>query len=272
MVTTVTQVNSLLSGGLRFLEVLKATIVHAIRIDTGSASLGFLSALVRPLSLLALFWVMIEGLGARGIAIRGNTIAFLLTGIFCFLVHTATISQVSSAIQKSRGMLFHAPASVFLYVLAQAFSTLYLQSVAAVLIITFAQVSGYGLELLRPQNLLLPYLLSWASGLGIGLILMAISRYAATAATMISTLYTRIQFFTSGKFWAANMLPISMVEYFSWNPLFHLIDQMRGAAFVNYYPKYSDLAYPLRFTLITIVIGFMLEFWLRRSYSMSRRR
>ncbi len=67
----------------------------------------------------------------------------------------------------------------------------------------------------------------------------------------------------------ANTLPTFMLPYFEWNPLFHIIDQMRGYAFINYVPHNSSLAYPVYFTLTVAMIGLMLEFFTRNSVSES---
>lgn len=262
---------TLFDGAVRLHEILGATIVHSIRQETGRSSLGFAAALIRPLAMLAMFWAMIELGGAGMLAIRGSTVTFLLTGIFCFLVHTGTIQKVSVALRKSRGLAYHAPASTFVFVLSQAFGSLYLHLSVAVLIVTVAVLAGVPLDLRDPAGLMLPYLLSWASGVGVGMILMALGHVSPTGSEVVSTLYIRIQFFTSGKFWAANIMPPFLADFAIWNPLLHIIDQMRGAAFVNYFPKFTNLAFPAWFTAAVLLIGFMGEHWVRRRFSLSRR-
>lgn len=263
---------TVLGGALRLMEVLKATIVHSIRHETSRSSLGFVAALIRPLVLLACFLVIFEISGFRGITIRGSTVTFLLTGIFCFLVHIGTLQKVAQAIRRSRTTLHRTPTALFVQVMAQALAALYLHLFAALVIMLVAELAGFHLGIRHPQGLILPYLLSWASGMGMGMILMAIGYSAPLSADLIGTIYIRLQFFTSGKFWAANVIPAGLADYAQWNPLFHIIDQMRGAAFVNYFPKYTSLEYPLVFTGLVLLLGFMLESRLRRGFSLSRLR
>ena len=71
--------------------------------------------------------------------------------------------------------------------------------------------------------------------------------------------YIRANMIASGKMFVANMLPTSMIAFFDWNPLFHVIDQARGFVFVNYFPHYTNWQYPLYFTLVVLVLGFMAE-------------
>ncbi|GIX15796.1 MAG: ABC transporter permease [Paracoccaceae bacterium] len=263
------RVPTLLGGALRLIEVLKATVVHVIRQETGRSALGFVSAMTRPLILLATFMVIIEVMGVRGIAIRGNTVTFLMTGIICFLTHVTAVQKVAAALRKARGFMHHAPASLALFVFAQAVGALYLNLLAGLGVWLVAELSGHGLGILHPAGMILPYLLSWASGVGVGMILLALSHHAPTAAEVTAAVYTRVQFFTCGKFWAANIMPIGLVDYAVWNPLLHTIDQMRGAAFVNYTPQHTELGYPAIFTAVVLVIGFMLEWRLRHGLSLS---
>ncbi|MEL6234383.1 MAG: ABC transporter permease [Pseudomonadota bacterium] len=267
---SIRQVPTLSGGALRLLEVVSATTVHLIRKQTGRSAIGFLSTLGRPLALLATFYAIIEFMGVRGLAIRGNTLTFLLTGILCFLVHSDTVQKVTMAIKRAKSMLHHAPASIFVYVMAQALVALYTNLLAGLLIWLIAEASGFGLGIRNPSGLLLPYFLCWASGLGIGLILLVLGHITPTVSEMIAVIYTRIQFFTCGKFWAANIMPAGLVEYAVWNPLLHTIDQMRGAAFINYTPMHSNMTYPLVFTGIVLFAGFTLEFWVRQRFSLSQ--
>ncbi len=67
----------------------------------------------------------------------------------------------------------------------------------------------------------------------------------------------------------ANTLPSSMLAMFDWNPLFHCIDQARGFAFVNYFPHNSNISYPLKVTVVLLMIGLMGEFIARKRMSLS---
>ena len=61
----------------------------------------------------------------------------------------------------------------------------------------------------------------------------------------MQTVFQRLNMVASGKMFVANSLPGSVLVMFTWNPLFHVIDQARGFAFINYQPRNSDLFYPL---------------------------
>ena len=67
----------------------------------------------------------------------------------------------------------------------------------------------------------------------------------------------------------ANAMPTVVLSYFTWNPLFHIIDQGRGYIFLNYDPRYSNVEYPLYFLLACLTIGLMGEFYTMKRVSLS---
>ena len=73
----------------------------------------------------------------------------------------------------------------------------------------------------------------------------------------------------SGKMFVANSMPTSKLAFFDWNPLFHTIDQGRGFIFLNYFPHYSSISYPLTVTAVLMVVGLMGEHYTRKHQSAS---
>jgi ABC-type polysaccharide/polyol phosphate export permease len=73
----------------------------------------------------------------------------------------------------------------------------------------------------------------------------------------------------SGKMFVVNMLPPTMYKMFSWNPLFHNIDQARGFIFINYFPHKTSLMYPVYVGIVLVMLGLIGEFYTRRHASLS---
>ena len=66
-----------------------------------------------------------------------------------------------------------------------------------------------------------------------------------------------------------NSLPFTMLPFFTWNPLFHIIDQARGFIFINYNLHFSNSAYAFYVGTVLIMIGFIAEGYTRRHASLS---
>ena len=109
----------------------------------------------------------------------------------------------------------------------------------------------------------------WFGGVALGIILLAIKPWFPTVVQVAITLYMRANMIASGKMFVANSLPSFMLAMFDWNPLFHLIDQARGFAFINYVPRYSNWEYPIYVALVMLMLGLMGEFYTRRHASAS---
>jgi len=260
---------SMLEAVFSFLEVLYHSIVRAVRVQSGSASLGILSVLFKIIIMVAIFYVMFEFLGFRGAAIRGDFLLYLLSGVFLFLLHNAGMSAALSASNPVAPLMMHAPMTTMLNILAAALSQLYVHTLAVMVILFFIHVKNGGLELHDPVGVIAPFLLAWAIGVTIGLCLSALRPFFPQLMNITSMLLMRTNMFTSGKMFVANALPTSLIVYFAWNPLFHCIDQARGALFVNYFPRNTSMEYPVKFFVASLIIGLMAEFWLRKNVSQS---
>lgn len=250
-------------------ELVYHAIVRKVRTSSGSASLGLLNEVIQILVMVAMFYAMYSFMGLRGLTIRGDFVVFLLTGVFLFLTHNKAISSTMSAATSIDAITQHAPMTTIISILGNALSALYLQVLALFFIVIVVHVLRGGLDILNPVGLIMPFLLSWASGCAIGLLFMAARPVAPRPIALLCTMYRRANMVSSGKMVPANMMSGSMVSFFSWNPLFHTIDQARGHAFVNYYPHNSDLMYAVWFTVVALVIGLMGERWLSKNMSQS---
>jgi len=101
------------------------------------------------------------------------------------------------------------------------------------------------------------------------LVLLAAKPWFPTAVGLIAIIYARANMIASGKMFVANTMPHHFLVFFNWNPLFHTIDQARGAAFINYTPHVTSMMYPVYFSVALLVIGMMAEFFARQNASAS---
>ena len=267
MITTRRNRN-LIQAFFAFVELVYHATVRHVRKSSGSASLGLVMEIFSSLMFVAMFWAMFTFLGLKAFAIRGNFILFLVTGVFLYLTHIKAISAVMGAGGATSPIMKHAPMTVPIAILSAAFAGLYLQILAFLIILVFIHMA-YGLEIYYWQGLFVPFLLTWTSGVGIGLILMSLKPFIPKLVGIIATVYKRANMVASGKMTTANVLGMTGAMWFSWNPLFHTIDQARGAAFVNYTPHWTNLAYPFWFSVVTIIVGLLAERWLAKNASLS---
>lgn len=260
---------NLLEAASSFVELIYHSIVRDVRKSSGSAALGLLAEVGSSLLMVGMFYIMYTFIGLKGLAIRGDFVVFLVTGIFLYLTHNKAISAVMGAANASSPIMKHAPMTTMVSIFSKALGALYLQILAFALVLFVVHVLRGKLEFYDPGRMIVPFLLAWGSGCAIGLLFMFVRPMAPRFVGIVSTIYKRANMITSGKMLPANMMSASMIQWFDWNPLFHAIDQMRGAAFVNYFPRNSNLDYPFYFILVGLMIGLIGERWLSKNMSVS---
>jgi len=260
---------SMFMGVLIFFELIFHSVVREVRTQSGSAIFGIFKEVANMGMFMLMFFLIYTFMG-RSFAIRGDFMMFLLTGVGLMVIHMRAIGSVRSASNATSAIMQHAPMTVILSIISNAFAGLYLQCVAAIIIFLVLWVFGMDTSVQDPKGLLLPVFFAWASGISVGLVFMMISPLAPAAMKTFTQLYMRAQMITSGKFIPAGYLPASLIGYFDWNPLFHCIDQARLTTFVNYNKEVSSMSYAIWFTLFFLLLGLMGEFWSRKNLSKSR--
>jgi ABC-type polysaccharide/polyol phosphate export permease len=166
-------------------------------------------------------------------------------------------------------MMQHAPMNTIISICASALGALYTQLLSLFLILFGYHVAINPLDIDKPVGAFCMLLIAWFGGVALGVVLLALKPWFPTVVQVLTTLYMRANMVASGKMFVANSLPSFMLAMFDWNPLFHLIDQARGFAFINYAPRYSNWEYAAYVALVVLMLGLMGEFYTRRHASAS---
>lgn len=250
-------------------ELIYHATVRDVRKAHGNAFMAiFMNMMVAIMFVLA-FYIMFILLGIRGAALRGDFLLYIMSGIFLFLTHTKALGAVVGAEGPTSPMMLHAPMNTVISICAAALSTLYIQSLTLFVILFFYHVIFTPITIDQPVPAYGMFLLSWFSGVSIGLVLLAIKPWFPGFVGIFTTVYQRASMIASGKMFVANTLPGFMIAMFDWHPLFHTIDQARGFVFINYFPRNSMWEYPLYLSLGFIMLGLMGEFYTRQYASVS---
>lgn len=259
-----------IGSAFALLELIFHATVRHVRKSNGNAIVGLLVSVAQSLVGIGVMILMFSLIGRSvGTQVRGDFILYIMSGIFSFMTHSKTIKAVSGADGPMSAMMKHAPMNTIVSVSAAALSSLYLQTLSAAVILFGYHALWTPITIDQPIGVAAMYLLSWSSGIGIGLIFKAATPWAPDFFTVATTAYTRANMVFSGKMFVANMTPNYILAIFMWNPLFHCIDQTRGFMFLNYDPRYTSAIYPVITTFVLIVIGLMAERFTEKHISAS---
>ena len=152
---------------------------------------------------------------------------------------------------------------------AAAMTELYIQILALSVVLFGFHTLVRPITIDNPVLALGVMMLAWLSGVAVGLIFLSLKPWLPNITKIVQLVYQRANMVTSGKMFVANSMPGYLLAMFAWNPLFHCVDQMRGAVFLNYTPHNSSLGYPLLVTAGLFVLGMMAEFFTRQRASSS---
>lgn len=263
------QTTGIFSATFRFLEVLYHSIVRSIRTSDGNALLGLLKSMLQTMVMVVVFYIMLSLMGGRAMAVRGDYFLFLLSGISLFMTHVKTVGAVSGSEGPNSPMMLHTPMNSLVAVWAAAISALYTALLTMFCLLLIYHTLWMPIDIEYPVFALGMVFLAWYSGVGVGYVMLALRPWVPGFVNIFKTVYQRVNLFASGKMMVANTLPFTLLPMFMWNPLFHIIDQCRGAVFINYVPHITSWQYAFWVSTALIVIGFIGEGFARQQQSVS---
>ena len=258
-----------LSKGFETLELIFHAAVRNLRKTNGNAVLGLVMSIVQAMIMVVVMYFMMEILGLRRVAVRGDFMLYVMSGVFMFMTHIKAIGAVSGAEGPTSPMMMHGPMNPIISICGAALASLYQQALAAAVILFVYHALFTPISIDEPVGMLGMFLLSWLSGVGIGMVLMSIRPWQPELVSIVTTILMRVNMIASGKMLLVNNTPPKIRVLFDWNPLFHTIDQSRGFIFLNYGPRYTSIDYPVMVALACVMIGLMLEFFTRQHMSAS---
>jgi ABC-type polysaccharide/polyol phosphate export permease len=265
----VRQRRSKLSHMVSMFEVIYHATVRQLRQSHSNAIIGLILNMLQTMTLVAVFYLMYSVLGLRGTLIRGDFLLYIMSGIFLYMTHVKTLGAIAGAAGPTSAMMQHAPMNTLVSIVSNALSQLYIQVLSVVLVLYIYHIAVTPIEIENMTGTFGMLLLAWFSGIGVGLIFLALKPWFPNFTRVGTQLYTRANMIASGKMFVANTLPFTLLKMFDWNPLFHIIDQARGFTFINYNPHYSNWLYPLIVATVLVMIGFMGESYTRKHASLS---
>ena len=215
------------------------------------------------------FYFMFTVLGLKGNAIRGDFLLYIMSGIFLFLTHTKAMAAVLRAEGPASAMMKHAPMNTIVAISSSALASLYIQLLSMAVVLYLYHAIFSPIEIQDPIGAFGMILLAWFSGVAVGIIFSSLKPWFPGFTSIASSIYSRANMIASGKMFVANTMPSFLLAMFDWNPLFHAIDQSRGYVFINYNPHYSSISYPMKVSIVLIMVGLMLEFYTRKNASVS---
>ncbi|WP_371170118.1 ABC transporter permease [Aliiroseovarius sp. 2305UL8-7] len=256
-------------AAVSMMSVIYHATVFGIRKTQTNAIIALLVNITQTLMLVAVFFVMMSVMGLRGSAVRGDFLLYILSGVFMFMSNIKVLNAVFKAASSTSALMLHSPMNTLVSIISTAIGSLYIQVLSVFCVLSVYSLAVRPIEIYDPAGAFAMLLLAWFNGISVGVVFLALRPWFPQFTEIATTFYTRANMFASGKMLLGNTIPSVMLVLFTWNPLFHIIDQTRGYVFINYNPHYSNATYPLVVSCVLLVLGMMGESYTRRHASIS---
>ena len=243
--------------------------VYNLRNSDRNAVMGLLFTIAQTAIFVGFFALMYFVVGIRSSPIRGDFILFMMSGIFVFMTHVQTVAQVAGSYSISGGLVKHEPMNAAVMIAAAALSVLYRQMLSGIVILGLYHLAVTPITFYFFPGCLAIFLLGWFGGVCVGLVFLGLRPWSPKTVGILTQVYQRVNMIASGKMFVANSLPNFVLPWFSWNPLFHVVDQLRGFLFVNYTPQKTDYHYAIWVFIGLLMVGLLLNFAARKYESLS---
>lgn len=238
---------------LRPLRAIFALMLREMSTTYGKSAMGYLWALVEPIAALALLSVVF-GLMLRSPPLGTNFPLFFASGFLVFQIYSNVGNKVASSVQFSKSLL-EFPAVTPLDAILARFALNFLTQILVIYIILTGIVVIYGLRVhLDLSAMLLSVLMAGTLALGIGTfncyLFVAFPSYVSVWA-----IANRPMFIISGILFLYDDVPQPFRDILWYNPLVHVVGQMRAGIYPSYDASYVSAPYVMGLALALFAIG-----------------
>lgn len=243
-------------------RVINALLHREVRAQYGSTRLGYLWALITPMSSIAIFTGIFWSIG-RADAFGndlGSVAVFITTGFLSLNLFTNISTQVMNSNISNKALFRYPLVTPFDAMLARL-----ILSTTTTLVSFIATLSLlYHFRLWLPNidsllGIISVILTVSALGFGVGLINSFLLLYFPSFAKIYSIL-TRPLLFTSGVFYlASDRFPPIILDVIYYNPILHSTEWLRSSFYKNWESNFVDHKYLFTFTVFTLFLGLLVQ-------------
>ena len=125
------------------------------------------------------------------------------------------------------------------------------------ILLASAHALGFDIRIEDPLTVLFALGCLAMTGFGLGAIFAALVPLVRSVQQIVPIAAGRPLFFTSGLFFTAEMLPKNIREILLLNPLFHMVEWLRSAFFIEFESQYSSVGYAFGTAIVVFALGML---------------
>lgn len=235
------------------LRVLGALVLREMSARYGRSIGGYFWAVAEPAGGIVLL-ALVFSFSLFRPPLGNSFMVFYATGIIPFYTYNSIASSVAASVQSNRGLLTYPAVSALDTVFARLIlETLNYMMIALVLFPILIYYDN-AIVSISFQHILMAMLMAAAFGLGVGSVNAVIIGFFPTWKHLWGVI-NRPLFILSGVMFTYGMIPMPMRDYMWFNPLVHVIGQMRMGFYGTYDGTYISWAYVFGIAATLFVFG-----------------
>jgi capsular polysaccharide transport system permease protein len=237
-------------------RVVGAMVVREMATTYGRKPFGYVWTIVEPIAGIALMSWIFVAMGIRHPALGTNFPIFYATGFLPFTLYTAISGKLSQALSYSRSLLAYPRVTVIDALLARFIVHLMTQLlVSYIVILGIRSYWNTGTQVVI-EHIVLGFAMAAALAVGVG----TLNCYLTSRFPLWGTAWSvamRPLVIVSGVIVLVDRLPPAWLDLLTWNPLVHVVAEVRKGFYHGYSPSYISPAYVFGFALVTGVVGLL---------------
>lgn len=230
-----------------------ALLLREAKTRFGQSRIGYLWALIEPLSHVAVMCVVYWAINRRA-PVGPSVVLFFITGVLPFFLFHKVALQVGGAVRGSQKILRMPFVSPVDMIVARAI----LAGLTWVVVISILVLLLLVLEVMEPpaapETAALAALMTFALGTGVGLV-NATAMALWNSWVHVYTVATRPLYIFSAIFFSVDRIPSSLQYWLSWNPVLHAVQWFRTGFRADYDTPVLDRAYLVGWVLGSLLLG-----------------
>ena len=244
-------------------RVVHAVILREMRTRFGRSRLGYLWAILEPLSHLLTLGTVFALFNHSPPPVGDSLFLYYLTGLLPFLMFNHVSTEIMSAL-SANGSVLQLPAVKRLDIIG-ARGLLHLATEVAVGIVAFAAAAFLGAQGMPHDPLVCAQavLTLWILAMGVGSVNIVLSEFMPSWETFYNAVL-RLMYFASGIYYSPISMPDWARSVLVWNPVLQGVEFFRSGFYSQYQPHWLDVPYLSSCAIGTLLVGLALERAVRR--------
>lgn len=236
-------------------DVLFALVLREYLTRFGSRRMGAFWLLFEPMAHIGMMMFIFTVVRARSVPGMDFPM-FFLTGMVPFFMMRNIMFKLMDAISANQALFSYPNIKVFDTYVARVFVELSLSSVIyLIFIFIFGFWIGYDITVINPLEWTFSLLVGILFSFGVGIVFSVITVVLPNVKSFIRLIFLPL-YLISGVIFPLWVIPDKYLPWVLWNPLAHIISNIRENVFINYpYIPGVNQTYPVIFTIVVLALG-----------------